>query len=351
MEKPDNPGMTAVRRPFFSVIIPMYNVGDFIGKCLGSVYAQDIGEEEYEVVIVDDSSSDDTLEIAESLTETHCNTLLLKHDENQKQGSARNSAMRMARGEYIVFLDSDDCWQYTNVLTTFRRIIRESHADVVDNGSEYNYIDCNQDIALSRYDGTAEYRHTDTYELINGDDFFFGPVQAFYSRQLILDHDVWFADNVQYEDIDWRMRIVYHARNIVRTDIPFYCYRINPASTLNSNNARLQHDRVSCYRRLTHFASQDLHPRMKDYLSAWILNDVTSFPFFSRKYDIGNSLKAVRELRNIRLLDKGTYRYFSPDITISKTSLITIFLLKHFPLAAIAPYRILMVIKDAVLGR
>ena len=345
----NNPGSTAVRQPLFSVIIPMYNVSSFVEKCLGSVYSQDIEEEEYEVIIVDDCSSDNTLIIVESLTETHDNTLLLKHDKNQKQGSARNTAMRMAKGEYIVFLDGDDCWQYTNVLTTFKKIIEETHADIVDDRSEYHTIDCNQDVSLTQYNGTAEYHHTNTYQLINSDDFLYGPVHAFYKKKLIIDHDVWFADNVQYEDIDWRMRIVYYGKNIVRTDIPFYCYRINPASTLNSNNAQLQHDRVSCYKRLFLFASQDLNPQMKHHLASWILKDITRFPFFSRKYDISNSLKAIREMRNMELLEKRIYKSLSPDIIITKTSHFILFLLNHFPLVAIAPYRAMKVIKDSVL--
>ena len=116
MDKTINSKTKANRQPFFSVIIPMHNAGELIEKCLYSVYAQDLEEEDFEIIVVDDCSTDNSVEIATTYAENHANTTLLLHKENKRQGGARNTAMRAARGKYFAFMDSDDCWQYTNTL-------------------------------------------------------------------------------------------------------------------------------------------------------------------------------------------------------------------------------------------
>lgn len=350
MDKYDKTVTVVKKQPFYSVIIPMYNVSNLICKCLDSIYAQDMPEDEYEVIVVDDCSTDNSTEIVKRYVEKHRNTTLLLHKENKRQGGARNTAIRKANGKYIFFLDSDDCWLLTNVLTTFRKIIEQSNADIVDN-VECKRIDYNQDIELSHYNEKPTYHEISTYDLLNCDDLSLSPWNAIYNRKMITNNNVWFAEHVQYEDVDWRMRIVYYAKTIVRTNLPFYCYRANPASTLNMGNARLQYDAVRCYIRLIDFASRDIHPKMKRFLGEWTLRNITAFPFLSRKYKIQDSLKATSELCKSGLLDTNTYTFLSAYISISQKSYIILFLLKHVPYITIAPYRALMRIKEIALRR
>ena len=77
MDKTINSKTKANRQPFFSVIIPMHNAGELIEKCLYSVYAQDLEEEDFEIIVVDDCSTDNSVEIATTYAENHANTTLL----------------------------------------------------------------------------------------------------------------------------------------------------------------------------------------------------------------------------------------------------------------------------------
>lgn len=91
-----------------SYILPCYNVGRFIADTLGSLYAQGMSEEEFEVICVNDCSTDDTHDRIVAFAEAHTNLILLDQPRNMYSGAARNRGLDVAKGEYIWFVDSDD---------------------------------------------------------------------------------------------------------------------------------------------------------------------------------------------------------------------------------------------------
>lgn len=95
--------MSLVADSFFSIIIPTYNRAAFIGDTLRSVLAQEFSA--FEVLVVDDGSTDNTSEVVASITDTRIQYLL---KPNGERGAARNYGFSRARGEYVIFLDSDD---------------------------------------------------------------------------------------------------------------------------------------------------------------------------------------------------------------------------------------------------
>ena len=102
-------GMTARRdEPRVSVIMPVYNCEAYLREAIDSVLAQD--DEEWELLIVDDASTDSSQEIIQEYAETEPRIRVFVHRENQGPGPARNRAMEEAKGKYIAFLDSDDRW-------------------------------------------------------------------------------------------------------------------------------------------------------------------------------------------------------------------------------------------------
>ena len=93
--------------PRFSIIVPLYNSEQFIGRCLSSVFNQSF--KDYEIILVDDGSTDDTKQrLLELFAREHFTEYLYHYQENQGAGCARNSGIALAKGDYIVFVDSDD---------------------------------------------------------------------------------------------------------------------------------------------------------------------------------------------------------------------------------------------------
>ena len=88
-----------------SVIIPLYNTGRYIGECLDSILAQSYGD--YECIVVDDGSTDDGGRIADSFA-LRDSRFKIYHTDNRGVSAARNLGLEKARGEFVVFVDSDD---------------------------------------------------------------------------------------------------------------------------------------------------------------------------------------------------------------------------------------------------
>lgn len=119
----------ALSAPMLSILVPTYNVADFIGDCLAHVIAQ--MNERHELVIVDDGSTDDTVaRVRAILTGYPQLRVTLFEQSNQGIADTRNNALRHATGDYIVFVDSDDRLLPAS-LDALERVIREQQPDVI----------------------------------------------------------------------------------------------------------------------------------------------------------------------------------------------------------------------------
>ncbi len=109
--------------PKISVIVPVYNVAEFLPDCLDSLLSQNF--DAMEIICVDDKSTDNSLEILEDYASKDKCIRVIKHEQNRGLGEARNSGLKVATGEYIHFLDSDD-WIDNSVYEKLIPIIEEN---------------------------------------------------------------------------------------------------------------------------------------------------------------------------------------------------------------------------------
>jgi glycosyltransferase involved in cell wall biosynthesis len=119
----------------FSVIIPLFNKAPYVAKAIGSVLSQTFAD--YELIIVDDGSQDDSFSIAAKTVEGHGNCQVI-HQENAGVSMARNNGVACSRGDYLCFLDADDWWAPT-FLERMDWLIRE-YPDAGIYGTNYFYV-------------------------------------------------------------------------------------------------------------------------------------------------------------------------------------------------------------------
>ena len=115
-------------RPFLSIIIPMYNSEKYLSQCLDSILCQD--DPSYEVVLVDDGSTDDSPAIARAYADRDSRFKLFQQ-ENAGTSAARNAGIAMAEGEYITFMDNDDFWRRKDAVSSIRSVAECTHADLI----------------------------------------------------------------------------------------------------------------------------------------------------------------------------------------------------------------------------
>ena len=127
-----------------SVIIPVFNQEKYIGRCLRSILSQSFEESFYEVIVIDDGSSDYSIKILEAFSDK---IKIIKHKKNLGLPSALNSGIKNAKGKYLVRLDSDDYvnFDYLNILYLF---IEYNNFDAV--GCDYYLVNDNEEILEKR---------------------------------------------------------------------------------------------------------------------------------------------------------------------------------------------------------
>ena len=196
-----------------SFILPAYNVQEYIGDCLASLVQQDIDKDEYEIIVVDDGSTDSTKERVEAFINRHNGyTIKLISKENGGVSSARNVGFEQAYGKYIWFVDPDD-FLLTNSLGRLRPYLEE--------GQNIIYLDAKTVAEGTKIDG-SEVEHTEILlsEKEIGGYQHCGPWTRIVSRQFLIDNDIRFCERLAYgEDFLWNHLIL---QNRAKADKEYY---------------------------------------------------------------------------------------------------------------------------------
>ena len=141
----------ATRNPLVSIVIPVYNSQEYISGCLFSIINQSY--KNVEIIIVDDGSTDQTDTIINEIIDKNENVkIVLNKQQNSGPSVARNNGIRLAQGEFIAFLDSDDQWYPNKLERLLDEFEKDNELDVV--GSLYSI---GEKVTFKRTDGSLEY--------------------------------------------------------------------------------------------------------------------------------------------------------------------------------------------------
>lgn len=225
--------------PFFSIIVPIYKVERYLRQCVDTLLDQDFAD--YEVVLVDDGSPDTCPAICDEYA-TKDSRIRVVHKPNGGLSDARNAGIAVAKGRYITFVDSDDFWRGSDVLSGVRRVIEDNdYPDVVvSDFIKYfeqtdKYLDpsiiCAAELNARPKQEMLEYLYYDQADLK------ISAWQKFVKRELLAD--TLFEKGLLSEDIDWTLKLYPKVRSICVYPKPYYCYRQQREGSIsNSISAR-----------------------------------------------------------------------------------------------------------------
>ena len=231
--------MAKKNNPAISVIIAMYNAENFIAECLASLANQTI--QDFEVIVVDDCSTDNSLKIVESFSAIFGDRLkVMKLSSNSGcPGIPRNFALEAARGKYIYFLDSDDLLSET-ALEELYNVAENFNADVVHSEKCFAFVAEGGEIdakILSTQTGefvTAPTLETfDIAERVTGftkKRFLWWACNKLFRRQFLTDNKIKFPLVKNFEDFVFAFMCVVTAKNYVRVPFVSYYYRVRKNS-------------------------------------------------------------------------------------------------------------------------
>lgn len=207
---------------FFSVVVPVYNVEKYLRECVDSILCQSFAD--FELILVNDGSKDGSGAICDEYAAGDSRVKVI-HKENGGQSTARNKGTDAARGEYVVYLDSDD-------FIADRDFLRELHDNAEDNVDVivYRYCkyyedgrknDCGISLAGIQTDSKAELLKS----LVKRDAFFCSCWSKSVRLSLIKDNGIAFDTALSCEDMDWYYSVVEKAEKFKVIDKPYVNYR------------------------------------------------------------------------------------------------------------------------------
>jgi len=208
--------------PKFSVIVPIYNVQAYLAECLDSVLAQSFTD--FEIVAVDDVSKDQSLAIAREYAQKHPQVRLVEHEVNKGLGGARNTGIEQAKGEYLIFLDSDDYLREDSLELIHQRITQKN-ADVV----EYCFFWVDElGRSLNRRTYSEETVPSNLLRTVSACN------KAFRAE---LFEGVRFPEKRYYEDFCTIPKLLAVADTVAALNEPLYMYRQRTTSITHDTNA------------------------------------------------------------------------------------------------------------------
>lgn len=187
--------------PIFSIIVPIYCGGQYIDALIDTAARQGLASEEYELIFVNDCSPDDTAAVIQSRIDnriTPPHLTLINHTVNKRQGGARNTGMRIAKGEYIVFIDQDDSFADGALAKVRDYIMANSGLDIVMVDFEnVNSRLIRKELFNNSHDAMSGSKFIQTQQIP------WSPWCYIYRREFLIGNNIIFEDKVRFEDTDF----------------------------------------------------------------------------------------------------------------------------------------------------
>lgn len=213
-----------------SIIVPVYNASAFIKECMDSVWSQTMTEG-LECILIDDCSTDDTLEIIHNYINVNDNISLLRQKRNQGPSAARNRGIREARGEYVFFLDADDTIT-PDCMESLYGLAKLHDADYVQG----KYFNVNGNVEPSSPSVLTDRKEIKRL-LLNHNKIQFTPHNRLVRRQMIIENNLFFNEQIKVrEDFLWMTFVAKYVRRFASCDKPTYIRGYNDDSLTNNIN-------------------------------------------------------------------------------------------------------------------
>jgi len=293
-ENPDCQRYLRAKRLTF--IVPIYNTAKYLPKCIDSLLNQDIPHSDYQIILVNDGSTDNSLLICESYLEKYSNIIVLSQS-NAGQSAARNLGMTKAEGDYIWFVDSDDFIE-PHCLSKCLEICYQQNLDILlfcadEMCENYNFIKQMQ-----------HYPESETSAVFLGKTFLPSTQYlncvwvCFFRHQFLKAHGIRFFEGIYHEDNEVLPKIFYPAKRVLGYNKVLYHVYLRPNSTIRSINPKKAFDLIQVSRSLS------------DYMVNYVAKE--DYPVFCNKISnaILNSLKSTLSIdeENIKKIEQAWYR-------------------------------------------
>lgn len=295
--------------PSISIIIPVYNVAQYVGECLQSVARQDYSGP-IECIVIDDCSSDSSLQVVREFVAAYTGDVrfvVLQQARRQMQSAARNRGLRQAQGEYIYYLDADDWLHPATLSVMVAALARHPDSQLVQAGvattqpGVFAWLDCatwsdTQREYCADHDWIVDTcaRHCGMIPMT--------PVSKLLSRSFLMEHRLMFREGIYYEDDLWQVMLSMHLQRVAFVHQNLYHYRIRPDSTVGGGRRVYPQYRRLVWNEIMDLLGPGFHPQS---VLSQIECDTTDFLTQHRSWSVWRMVLGIKW----RLLTLSPWRY------------------------------------------
>lgn len=279
---------------FFSIIVPIYNIERYIEKCIDSILSQTFTD--FEIILVDDGSKDKSSEICDRIADKNNNVKVI-HKKNGGLSAARNTGLKEATGQYVIFVDGDDSLCDDQALKKIKRVIDQS---------DYEVISYNRKVIDDRTGEISEckdYRKEednklpfyDMIEKLIKTDCFYGSAWIFaIKKDYLINKDITFLEGTETEDLDWIIRLLNTHPKIYNMGDVFYLYRKNRTGAITRTiSYKRLNDYLTLIRKFAYYNYND--DRFKDIMLNYIAYQYLIFVGYNRTFENKKERKLLKE--------------------------------------------------------
>ena len=288
-----------------SFIIPMYNAELYIESCIESILNQDA--KDIEILLIDDGSTDRTLEICQKLAE-RINVVSVFFQSNKGPAAARNNGLKKAKGKYIWFVDADD-WIEDNAIQNLREVIKESHYDLIS----FDFY--------KEKNGNKKYYSNKKYGVLGHEEFsaitlrsdcHFGLVwSSLFSHSLLEQYNLQFNEQLKFaEDSEYIVRVSKYIEKVRVLDKAYYHYRVLESSLSREFSEGITDKYLQAseeiYKQIVNQKRKEMVPSFLTYMQSIIVYIVLNDIFhYKNKISIKEKMNRLELLLNSQLVKKA----------------------------------------------
>lgn len=299
-----------------TIIIPVYNVEKYLEECIDSVINQTY--KNIEVILINDGSTDNSLEICNdySLKDTRIKVL---HQENKGLSYTRNIGVKYAKGDYLLFLDSDDKLYNDSVLKKFTNIVKENESDLIY-GSYTSFVDEEaKHLKIKKEDKILDINNKNLeslsskeviLKLLETNNYVSSATTKFYKLTTIKKNSIVFREGIYHEDEEWTLRILLNTKDIYIFDQKFYLRRYREDSIMTSQEdeklLKRINDKFTIVSSVLDYINSEVEePEIRksivEYFSSFIVSNLLLYTEIKNNTKSKQALKIIRD--NLHLMN------------------------------------------------
>jgi glycosyltransferase involved in cell wall biosynthesis len=218
-----------------SIIVPVYNVEKYVRSCIESIFKQELDEDRFEVIIVNDGTKDRSMEMIDDIIQQHKNITVI-NQENLGLSVARNNGIAAAKGEYILMPDSDDLLIENSLMPLLEKAL-ETKVDMV----VADFLSMTDEEIDNFYKEDFQQPELQ-FKKIVGEQLYLDVLNPYhcyvwrtlYKREFLVTKDLIFYTGIRYQDIPFTHECYLKANNCICSNIRLNIYRKWPGSSTNA---------------------------------------------------------------------------------------------------------------------